>query len=346
MFKIDGSKKSGSGTILRYSVTLASILSTPINIDNIRARRKNPGLRPQHQKALLSCAEITNGKVEGAYIGSSQITYTPGKSIKGGVYQWDIKTAGSTVMLAMTILPISAFAKELSIFRIKGGLFQDFAPSAFHFRDVLLFLLKQMGVNAQLKIIKPGYYPQGGGEIELCVEPIKNKLKPIILTEQGDIKKFCGISLSSHLDKKQVSQRMAKSARQYLSKSGYNATIECQSDNTSIQPGAVLTLYCHTVSGCILGADMAGKVGRSAETIGNEVARMLIEDISSGATVDRFTADQLILYCALADGESEYRIPYITEHIDTNCYLIKKFLGAKIELEDKRLKIKGIGFNR
>jgi RNA 3'-terminal phosphate cyclase (ATP) len=50
MITIDGGAKSGSGTIVRYSVALASLLGKEIRIQNIRARRDKPGLRAQHLK--------------------------------------------------------------------------------------------------------------------------------------------------------------------------------------------------------------------------------------------------------------------------------------------------------
>ncbi len=98
-----------------------------------------------------------------------------------------------------------------------------------------------------------------------------------------------------------------------------------------------------TDTGCIIGSDMAGKVGRSSGEIGRCVARHLLEDLASGATVDRFIADQIIIYAALGNGESQYIFPTITEHIESNLWLIKEILGAEISIERNLLKIKGIG---
>ena len=52
MIIIDGAAKSGSGTIVRYSVALASLLGEEIRIKNIRAGRDKPGLRAQHLKVV------------------------------------------------------------------------------------------------------------------------------------------------------------------------------------------------------------------------------------------------------------------------------------------------------
>ncbi|MCJ7576092.1 MAG: RNA 3'-terminal phosphate cyclase, partial [Dehalococcoidia bacterium] len=105
MITIDGAARSGSGTIVRYSVALASLLGKEIRIQNIRARRDQPGLRAQHLKGVQACQEMCHGVVENASVGSKEITYTPRGRFNGGEYSWDIGTAGSTTMMAQTLLP-------------------------------------------------------------------------------------------------------------------------------------------------------------------------------------------------------------------------------------------------
>jgi RNA 3'-terminal phosphate cyclase (ATP) len=93
----------------------------------------------------------------------------------------------------------------------------------------------------------------------------------------------------------------------------------------------------------LLGSDQAGKRGRSSESIGRYVAGNLLDDLKTGATVDRYLADQLIIYAALAGGTTEYIIPRLTEHIDTNLWLVEK-LGARARLEGNTLHIEGLGY--
>lgn len=344
MIEIDGSQYSGSGTILRYSVGLCALLGKELQIKNIRARREKPGLRPQHLKSVLACHELVGGEIEHAEVGSQLLTFKPRKNIKVGSYQWDIGTAGSTTMLAMTVLPILCFGSGATKVRISGGLFQDFAPSAFHMEQVLFPILKKMGFDVHLKIIRPGYIPQGQGIIEVEARPVKDKLKSITLLNQGKITQLTGISLSSHLKSGRVSERMAESCNQVLKQKGYEAKFDILHDETSLQKGAALFICAKTSNGCIIGADMAGKIGRSSEKIGRYVAKTLLEDLVTKATVDRFLADQLIIYAALADGISEYIIPGMTDHIESNLWLVEKIIGAKTMIEENYLKIEGIGF--
>ena len=87
-----------------------------------------------------------------------------------------------------------------------------------------------------------------------------------------------------------------------------------------------------------------GAPRRTSEEIGGYVARNLVEDLASGATVDRYLADQLIFYAALADGISEYRIPGLTEHVETNLWLVETMLGAKTEVNKNLVRIQGTGY--
>jgi RNA 3'-terminal phosphate cyclase (ATP) len=343
MITIDGGAKSGSGTIVRYSVALASLLGEEIRIENIRAGRDKPGLRAQHLKVVQACHEMCEGVVQNASVGSREITYAPGGRFRGGEYSWDIGTAGSTTMMAQTLLPLACFSRKPSKFRLEGGLFQDFAPSAYHMKFVLLPFLERMGVRAGLDIIRPGYAPKGGGIIEIRVEPV-GELKPLNLTEQGEILHIRGIALSSHLKEKRVSQRMAAECQRVLSSYGYEAEIEEIEDESSLQQGAALAIYAETGLGNRIGSDRAGRPGRSSESIGKYVAESLMEDVRTGAAVDRYIADQLIIYAGLAEGVTRYSVPSITEHVETNLWLIEEFLGAGTKIDGNLLEIAGIGF--
>ena len=341
---IDGSQKSGSGTIVRFAVGLATLLGEELHLINIRAKREKPGLRPQHLKSIQALRQISHGTLSGGEIGSNEIRFKPGGEVKGGYYEWDIGTAGSTTLLAMTLLPAACFATGAMSFKISGGLFQDFAPSAYHMQYVFFPVLSKMGINARLSIIRPGYVPRGGGVVEVTVEPLTGKIKPISLLNQGDVVGIEGVALASHLKERRVSERMVEKCNQVLKSSGYRAQIEVVYDTLALQRGAALMLYAKTSSGGIIGVDRAGEPRRTSEDIARYVAKSLVEDLATGATVDRYSADQLIFYAALADGVSQYRIPRLTEHVETNLWLVETMLGAKTEVNRNLVRIQGIGY--
>jgi len=178
----------------------------------------------------------------------------------------------------------------------------------------------------------------------VTVEPVTGKIKPISLLSQGDVVRIEGVALSSHLKERRVSERMVDKCNQVLKSNGYRAQIEVIYDTLALQRGAALTIYAKTSSGGIIGADRAGEPRRTSEDIARYVARNLVEELAAGATVDRYLADQLIFYAALADGVSEYRIPRLTEHVETNLWLVETMLGAKTEVNQNLVRIQGIGY--
>jgi RNA 3'-terminal phosphate cyclase (ATP) len=345
MLNLDGSKYSGSGTIVRFGVALAALTDQELTLTNIRARRDQPGLRPQHLKAVEAITELCQGTLEGGAVGSRELHFKPGPLPQGGGFHWDIGTGGSATMLALALLPVAAFAAQPCLFRITGGVFQDFAPSAFHFQHALLPLLRRMGLNADLGILRPGYASAGGGVIELAVDPVINQFGPLKPVEQDDNLRFWGIALSSHLEQRQVRQRMAASCQEVLAQRGLKAEIQVRSDDTASQAGAALALFAQG-NDTVVGADRIGAPRRSAESIGRYVANSLLEDLDSGATVDRHLADQLVIFAALGEGTSEFLIPGATDHVHANIWLVETILGARARLDGQLLRIEGAGYER
>lgn len=284
--------------------------------------------------------------MEGAKVGSTDIIYRPGRSIHGGEYRWAIGTAGSTTMLAMSLLPLGCFADCTLSFTISGGLFQDFAPSPYHTRYVLLPLLKRMGIDAHLEVKQPGYVPRGGGLIEVRVEPLIDRIKALALIERGKVQRIKGVALSSHLETQKVAERMAAECEQRLAGAGYQADIERRNDTTALQKGAALVVWAETDSGCLIGFDRAGRPGRTSEVIGKYVATNLIRTLETEATVDRFLADQLVLYAALAEGTSQYNIPEMTDHVEANLWLVEQLLGARASVKGNVVSVEGVGLHK
>ena len=345
MIEIDGAQNSGSGTIVRYAVALASLLGQPLHLFNARAKREKPGLRPQHLASVLACAEMCGAKTQGVNVGSHELTFIPGGRIKGGAFAWDIGTAGSTTMLALSILPLACFANSPVTARITGGVFQDFAPSPHHMQNVLAPLLQRMGLSLRLAVVRAGYVPKGAGVIELSVRPIERPLHALTLTEQGFLREVSGIAFSSHLRERRVSERMARVCEGHLANAGLSSKIERLYDTAALHAGASLVVWGESSTGCILGADRAGALRRSSEVIGRFVAEKFLADLTTGATVDQHIADQLVLFATLADGTSRYLVPRQTEHLASNLRLAEQF-GAKVEVRGKEVTIEGVGFHR
>jgi RNA 3'-terminal phosphate cyclase (ATP) len=333
MMEIDGSQKSGSGTILRLSVALAAITKQPLHITNIRQNRPQPGLKPQHLEAVLTAGKLCDAKIQGAKLGSKELWFTP-HEILGGNFEALIETAGSIPMLMLATLPICLFAqKPVRLHVGKGGTDTTHAPTINYLRFVFLPALKQMGVEAEITVQKYGYYPKGMGEATITVKP-NRQLKRIGLKSFGNLKSIEGVSVCTFLADRQVAERQAKAAEDNLAQNGFRADIKVVNDQSNpIQKGSSIVLWAETDTGVVIGADAIGELRKMSEAVGKEAAQRLNAELLVEPTVDIYLADMLIPYIALAEENSVFLSRTVSEHTESNIWLMEKMLNVKFIIE-------------
>lgn len=333
MIEVDGSQKSGSGTILRLSIALAAVLGQPLHIYNIRQNRPQPGLKPQHLEAVLTAARLCEAELSGAKIDSRELWFEP-KEVKGGKIEAEIGTAGSISMLLMTVMPICAFAERAVELHVsKGGTDVSHSPTINYFRFVLLPVLQRMGLSATLTVRKYGYYPKGNGEVLATVEPNKS-LRPFRLESFGRLETMKGLSICTFLAERKVAERQAKTASGFLSEKGYKIDVQTVNDRSNpLQKGSSIVLWAESDTGAVLGADAIGELRKSSEAVGKEAAEKLYAEVSAKPTVDAHLADLLIPYVALTQGKSVYLTRVLSEHLQTNIWVAEKILHVKFNIE-------------
>src|SRR5688500_11324711 len=119
MLTIDGSAGEGGGQILRTSLALSLVTSTPFRMEKIRAGREKPGLRRQHLTAVNAAAALGGAEVDGAQLGSRAIVFRPGR-VQPGAHEFAIGTAGSTGLVLQTVLPPLLLAPGPSTLTFEG----------------------------------------------------------------------------------------------------------------------------------------------------------------------------------------------------------------------------------
>ena len=120
--------------------------------------------------ACLAVQQICRGQLENAELHSSTLRFHPGK-IEPGEYEFDIGTAGSTILVAQTIIPVLLMAEKKSFVRIVGGTFLPKSPGYDYLEKVFLPAIGKFGAAVQAKLVRSGYYPRGGGMVEISIEP-------------------------------------------------------------------------------------------------------------------------------------------------------------------------------
>jgi len=323
MIIIDGSRGEGGGQIIRTALTLSAITGQPFRVEKIRANRPNPGLQPQHLMAVKAVRSICRGQAENADIESESFGFRPNKII-GGDYEFNIGTAGSVVLVAQTILPLLLFAGKPSKVKIIGGTHVMKSPSYDYFENVFLPAVQAMGADVKTRIKRAGFYPAGGGEIEIEVNPSKPKGKDR-WKKEGKIK---AIITLGNLDES-IAIREKKIFLQ-----NNIGEVYIRRYNTASPGNAVLVWQGFA------GAYVLGEKGKRAEVVAEEAVDELKKEIAAGAEVDKHLADQLLLYAALAEGQTRYKTSQITEHLKTNAEIIGAFVkDKKIEIKEETKEI-------
>ncbi|OIO21300.1 RNA 3'-phosphate cyclase [Candidatus Micrarchaeota archaeon CG11_big_fil_rev_8_21_14_0_20_47_5] len=326
MIEIDGSIGEGGGQIMRTALSLSCILQLPVSISNIRANRPKPGMAAQHLEVANSLAKICDAKMQGAELGSTAMSFEPGE-VRGGNHTFNIPTAGSAVLLSQAVLPVLFFADKVSKVSIKGGTHVSFSPTFEYFKYVFLPAIGKIGARAEAQIIKYGFYPTGGGEISLDINPSRH-FSPLFLSEpSGEIPSALIISSS-------LPGHVAEREKHELLKAFPKVKAETLEVSASC-PGNAITIFSGSAGACAV-----GRRGVSAEKVAQEALTSF--QASQGFGADTHLADQLLLYCSLAGGKSEIRTPKITSHTKTNINIIGKFLTqAKVAQKGDSIFIDG-----
>ena len=327
--KIDGSYGEGGGQILRTSLAMSMVLGVPVEVYNIRARRDRPGLRPQHLETIKALSELSNAEVEGLFIGSMRVRFSP-KEVRGGRYRFDIGTAGSITLMLQAMIPAISLSGGGCEMEIVGGTDVKWSPTINYFRLVFLRALKRIGIDVEIEVMRRGYYPKGGGIVKAKINPGKPKNLRLVDSKPPNPSV---LSVCSKLPRS-VAKRQAIAAIKRLKMHGIDIEGSDVLVEPAISPGTSILIYSVKDEGPFIGSDRIGEKGKPAEIVGIEAADGYGSEYKSRSTLDAHLADMLSTYLSLADGESVFRTSKVTEHLKTNLYVSKLFTECDYEFEE------------
>tara|TARA_Y100001934_G_C12387269_1_gene797678 strand:+ start:6937 stop:7971 length:1035 start_codon:yes stop_codon:yes gene_type:complete len=324
---IDGNTGEGGGQMLRSALTLSMITRKPLKMINIRKKRTKPGLLRQHLTALKAAQTICNAKVQGAELGATEIIFIP-KEINGGDYTFDIGTAGSTSLVAQTVIPALAFADTPSTLAITGGTHTAFAPTYDFLQQSYFPILEKMGLKITSTIERHGFYPAGGGHITITLAPTKG-FQAFHCRERGQLKNQKARLLIAHL-----SQDIARREQAILKEKGWTH-VDIDSIKSCHSPGNCIQLsyeFEHITENFTWLAEK----GKPAETLVNEVTHEATQFLDSTASIGEHLADQLLLPMALGKG-GVFTTTAPSLHTRTNIDVIQQFLDVDIQIKKTNL---------
>jgi RNA 3'-phosphate cyclase len=333
MIDLDGGHLEGGGQILRTAIALSAVTRQAVRIFNIRKGREKSGLRPQHPGGVAAASKICNARVDGLVLNSSDIRFEPG-SIKGGTYTVDTKTAGAVTLILQTLVPFGIYADSPLELVVKGGTAVPYSPTISYFQHVFCGILTMMGVSLSVTVKRHGFYPKGGGEVQVRISP--SKMKSLHVMDRSAIKSITVYSFASnHLKTARVAERMMDGFAGILKGADANCSYV-----DALSPGCFISAVAR-YGNSILGSDELGKRGKRSEDVGADAAKKLRAAIDSEATLDSWMVDQVIPFMAVSThqtGEpSKVRVSSLTKHAETNIWIVQKFLPVSFKTENNLL---------
>ena len=325
---IDGSMGEGGGQILRSSLAMSLCLGKPFHITRVRASRRRPGLQPQHLAAVRAAAEISTADLAGATPGSAELTFAP-QAIKPGHYRFATGTAGSATLVLQTVLPALLTADRPSHLELSGGTHNPLAPSFDFIRLAFLPLINRMGPRVTARLVRPGFYPAGGGLMQVDIDPAP-RLQPLCLRERGAVLEKTAVAHVSHLPL-HIAQRELHVIGPNLGLPAEN--MQSLEVTASPGPGNAVSVIIRSqhITEVFTGFGMPGV---RAETVASRLVEHVRRYLDAGVPVGRHLADQLLLPLALA-GTGSYLTLQPSLHTTTNIAVIQQFMAMQIDCHNR-----------
>jgi RNA 3'-terminal phosphate cyclase (ATP) len=329
MIVIDGSFGEGGGQIVRSSLALSMVTGKPVTIEEIRARRSRAGLQRQHLTAVLAAQKLSAAGVEGAELQSHRLVFRPHR-VWPGDYTFDIGSAGSTSLVMQTILPALMLADGPSHVRLIGGTHNIWAPPFDFLAKVYAPLVERIGPRLKLELKRYGFYPAGGGEVSLHVQPAE-QLDSFELTQRGARVEMRVVALLSKLPQ-HIGERECRTIQ---SLTGWDDTHFEVRPVDADGPGnaVIIELQYENVTELFAGF---GQKGVAAEEVARRACEELDQYLATDAPVGQHLADQLLLPLGLAAQQGRagrFRTGELTEHSRTHIEVLQRFLDVRIKVE-------------
>ncbi len=325
MIVIDGSEGEGGGQVLRSALALSILTRTPFKMERIRAGRDQPGLRPQHLTSVQAAKEVSSADVTGAEVGSRELTFRP-RTVQGGDRTFSVGTAGSATLVLQTVLPALLRAREPSTLTLEGGTHNSAAPPFEFLAESFLPVLRKMGAKIDATLVRPGFYPKGGGKLIVKVEPAE--LGPLELEERGALVSRKAIAHSAGLPPA-VAERELRVCRERLSLAR-DELVRMDWDE-AFGPGNAVNVICKYANVSVVCTGFGERQARPDEVAERAIGPVL-RYLETKAAVEEHLCDQLLLPMAMGRG-GVFTTTEPSSHTTTQIATLKQFLGGEVEVD-------------
>lgn len=320
--RIDGSQGEGGGQILRTALSLSMITGKPFELVNLRAGRKKPGLMRQHLVCVQASQQISHAYTEGAGLHSQYLYFAP-QQTQAGHYEFQIGSAGSSLLVFQTLLPVLLQQSTPSQLIIHGGTHNPMAPTADFIQHSFIPTLAKIGIQIDFEMEKAGFFPIGAGKIKATVHPWQHR-QELDLRSRGSLQATRAYAAVLNLDTNIAERELATLQQKLDLQQAEQLQLKGISQGNSLFVCIDSEQHCQVFSAL-------GELRKSGEQIAGQLAKEVNHYLHSQAVADEYLADQLLLPLALGQG-GRFTAQTLSEHTRTQAEMIKRFIDCEIEL--------------
>mmetsp|Transcript_7584 Transcript_7584/g.25794 ORF Transcript_7584/g.25794 Transcript_7584/m.25794 type:complete len:358 (+) Transcript_7584:226-1299(+) len=321
--------------LLQQRLVYSVLSGRPVRVSDIRVDDEDPGLRDFEVSLLRLLERMTNGSDVAINETGTAVRFRPG-TIEGGALAHDCATSRGIGYYAAALLALAPFAKRPLEATLRGVTNNEEDVGVDVLRTVTLPLLRRFGVpdEAELKVVRRGAEPLGGGEVELRC-PVVRQLSTVDVTDPGAVKRIRGVAYATRMAP-HVANRLVDAARGIFNDflpDVWIYTDHCKGDRSGLSPGYAIALLAESSTGCVASVEATGSAQSVPEDLGRYAAIALLREIERNGCVDSVHEPWALLLMALGPEDvSRLRFGPPGEHTIAVLRDLHAFFGVKMQL--------------
>ncbi|HVL37799.1 MAG TPA: RNA 3'-terminal phosphate cyclase [Fimbriimonadaceae bacterium] len=330
---IDGSHGEGGGALLRTALAMSALTQQPLRVVNIRGGTKFAGLNPEDVTILRALALACSAETLGAEVGEASVSFLPTRRPRGlnetlEIVQGRDGTGFANALVVLnSLLPVMARTGVYTKLTAEGETFGNNMLSFDYFANVTLQAYRKLGIYSFAEMSLAGFGRGSRGEVRLETEP--SAINGILWPDRGEM-----LGVRAIVTTAELSESVGQRGVAHLTKLAYHSGLSLEPEPVAVRakgPGCFITVWAEFERG-FGGATAMGARGVRVEAVAQQAFEAFAQWLRTDATVDAFLADQVLLAAALAEGESTFKTPRLTQRFLTSSWVIKQFLPIHITI--------------
>jgi RNA 3'-terminal phosphate cyclase (ATP) len=332
--QLEGAHGEGGGALLRTALVLSALTQQALRITSIRGATKFPGLSAEDLMLIRALRSICQAETVQAELGSQELSFLPTRrprAFKDSIPWFEIANDRSFVCAQVVLgalLPVLAQAGAMSHVSCDGETFGQGILTYDYFEQVTLAAHRKLGLYAYPSLNQAGFGRFSRGQVSLEVEP--SALSGIDWPTRGEF-----LSASAKISWSGLSSNIVERGAAHLKRLGHSANLELAIETAEVEsetPGIFITAWADFSRG-VGGATGMGQRGVRIEQVAQSAFDGLFQWVRSEATVDAWLADQILVTAAIAEGDSQFIVPRLTQRLLTIAWVIKQFLPIRLTIK-------------